>query len=333
MPEQPLISIIIPSYTIRRLSDILDLLNSIRSQTYPHIETIVVIERSIMLLKKVKDYARKNGGSTLKIVFNDKPGATSARNSGVSQATGEYLAFIDDDAVLSPDWAAKLAKTYRDMSIVGVTGPILPLWEDGSKSWFPGEFDWVIGCSRWTKSDRITEIRSVLGTNTSFRKEALKLAGLYSLALGARKSEQGEWGVIAEETELSMRVKQKTGGRIVYNPGLTVYHHVAPYKLRSGFIAQRSYQVGRTRRMIKSLGRRTGNDTDILYTEHELLKRILTRLIPGTLFGFFRSPANAWRRLSVMVLALFFVTLGYISYFFSPADTHPKILVEPKGVE
>src|SRR4030042_2441526 len=202
MPEQPLISIIIPSYTIRRLSDILDLLNSIRSQTYPHIETIVVIERSIMLLKKVKDYARKNGGSTLKIVFNDKPGATSARNSGVSQATGEYLAFIDDDAVLSPDWAAKLAKTYRDMSIVGVTGPILPLWEDGSKSWFPGEFDWVIGGRRWTKSDRITEIRSVLGTNTSFRKEALKLAGLYSLALGARKSEQGEWGVIAEETEL-----------------------------------------------------------------------------------------------------------------------------------
>jgi cellulose synthase/poly-beta-1,6-N-acetylglucosamine synthase-like glycosyltransferase len=333
MIERPLISIIVPSFSIGRLKDVMALLNSIKAQTYPNIETIIVIGSSMMLLRELQDYAGKNDESGLKIIFNDEPGATSARNLGINQSTGEYLAFIDDDAVLSPGWAAELVKTYQDRSVVGVTGLILPLWADRPENWFPGELDWIIGCSRWIESDQTMEIRNVMGANASFRRDVLTLAGFYSTVLGARKSEQSEWGVIAEEAELSLRVIQKTGGTILYNPGLIVHHRVSAYKLSWEFIAQRSFQVGRTRRMIKSLSRGVKQDANILSIEHALLKRILTRVIPGTFLGFFRNPVNAWRRLAVTVSALFFVALGYFAYFLAPTGARPKLLVEPKGVE
>jgi glycosyltransferase involved in cell wall biosynthesis len=333
MVEKHLVSVIVPSYTMRRLGDIFELIKSIKAQTYPYIEAIIVVERSKQLLDSIKDYAERNGNTRLKIVLSDKPGATSARNSGINLAEGEYLAFIDDDARLSQDWAAELVKTYHDESVAGVTGTILPLWEDGAERWFPAELDWIIGCSRWLSGDGIKETRSVLGTNASFRKDALKLAGSYSSALGARKSRQSEWGVIAEEAELSLRVKQNTGKRIVHNPELVVHHRVAGYKLRWGFIAQRSYQVGRTRWLIKSLGTETGHEAGTLGTEYRLLRRILAGLIPRTLLLFLRNPVRAWRRLSVTVLALFFVALGYFSQALSAAGDRRKLLVQQEGVE
>jgi glycosyltransferase involved in cell wall biosynthesis len=333
MAEQPLISIIVPSYSLRRLADIFELLKSVEAQTYPNIETIVVVEHSPMLRGIIREYAAKNGNGRLKIIDSDKPGATPARNTGIGLARGEYLAFVDDDASLTPDWAAELVRTYRDENIAGVTGPILPLWEREPKSWFPAELDWVIGCSRWLESDRVVAIRSVLGTNASFRKDAMKLAGCYSSTLGACKSVRSEWRVIAEEAEVSLRVKRATGNKIVYNPKLTIFHRVAGYKLRWGFIAQRSYQVGRTRQLIKTLGEAAGVETDILGIEHRLLRRILTGLIPGTLASFPRRPADACRRLAVTVFALFFVALGYFSHMFSPARTNRKLLAQQEGVD
>lgn len=324
----PLLSIIVTSYTTKRLNDVLELLDSIKAQTYPNIETIFVAECSTELLDKVKAYASENNSLNLKVIFNDgEPGATSARNLGIREASGKFLAFIDDDAFLFPDWAKELVKTYEDSSIVGVTGPISPLWEDKSTTWFPTQFDWIIGCSRWMESAEMEDVRNVYGTNASFRRDALGLAGFYSVALGPLKHDESEWGELAEEAELSLRVTTKTGKRIVYNPGVRVYHKVPSYKLQWGFILPRAYQVGRTRHMLKALNTSKNNSTDVLSTEHQLLKRILTKLLPSILKGFFSSPVIAWRQLLVTITALFFVALGYYSHLFSSLLGHRKILV------
>jgi glycosyltransferase involved in cell wall biosynthesis len=331
MNKQPLISIIVPSYTITRLKDLLALLISIKAQTYPHIETIIVIEHSVMLTDRIKAFARSNPEMKIKIVFIDTTGATSARNLGISYAEGEYLAFIDDDAKLSPEWAEVLVETYRDRNIVGATGPILPAWNKGENNWFPPEFDWVIGCSRWVQEAGPQETRSVMGANASFRKEAMKMAGHYSSTLGARKSQQNEWGVVAEEAELSLRVKQKTGGIIVYNPKLVVYHKVADYKLSIGFLTERAYQVGRTRRMIKSLAVDNGQQNDILSTEKQLLGRIFTYRVPLIFLNLFRHPYDAIRQVYVTSLVLFFVGAGYFSYSLTLKSEPDAILLEQKG--
>ena len=79
-----------------------------------------------------------------------------------------------------------------------------------------------------------------------------------------------------------------------------------------------AYSVGYQRRMLKKLYPKANSGTDLLGQEHQLLKRILFRLLPDILGDFFTNPVIAWRRLSVTITVLFFVTLGYYSHLLHP---------------
>ena len=338
MVKQPLISIIVPSYTMRRLGDIYELLRSVKDQTYPRIETVIVVERSMMLFNRLEEFARENDDMRLKIVFNDgEPGASAARNLGIKHARGEILAFVDDDVVLFPDWAHEMVKTYTDGSIIGVTGLSYPLWGSSPADWLPEELYWIISCTGWSRLEKVTDVRNIWLQNASFRREAFKSAGLIDLDLGPRDAVQGfkgkefKDGIISEEIELSMRVRKATGKRIVCNPHVKIYHKVYDNRLKVDYIARWSYWTGFTKHKTKQLYPRY--QTGLLSQENELLRRILTGLIPDTLRRVHRHPFFVWRRLSVTFLALFFVAAGYCVHAFSPADAHRKLLIEQEGVE
>ena len=172
MTDSPLLSIIITAYTTERLADIYELLKSIKSQTYANTETIFVVERSKQLLERVRSYASEYNIPNLKVLFNDgEPGLSAARNVGIKAANGDIIAFVDDDVLLYPDWAEKMASAHRDDSIIGVTGPAIPLWEDPSMAWFPQEFYWIISCTAWDPEDCVKEVRNAWGMNISGEKQ------------------------------------------------------------------------------------------------------------------------------------------------------------------
>ena len=80
-----------------RLEDILELLDSVKAQAYPNLETIFVAECSKELFDRVKVYGEKQDIPNLKVVFNDgEQGASAARNLGIKHARGNIVAFIDD---------------------------------------------------------------------------------------------------------------------------------------------------------------------------------------------------------------------------------------------
>ena len=310
------ISLIATSYTTEQLKDITELLDSIKAQTYTDVETIFVAERSRELYELVK--AQEQNIPNLKVVFNDsKPGISAARNLGIKEARGEIIAFTDDDAVLSPQWAEETVKAYaRDDSIVGLTGPILPLWEDPLMAWFPREFYWIFACTYydWTEP---REVRNGYGTNISFRREAFENGELFPTYLGSeRGSEIGEQKTTAEETELSLRVRHRTGKRIEYNPKVTVSHKVHKYRLTRQYIWKRAYIEGCSKILIQKLFKDNLRDERLLKTEYELLRRILLKLSPDILKGFFTNPVTAWHRFSVTVIVLSSVAIGYFSYLF-----------------
>jgi succinoglycan biosynthesis protein ExoM len=58
-----------------------------------------------------------------------------ARNKAVESATGEYVAFIDDDEFPMTDWLLTLFNTIREGSVDGVLGPVNPRFEDGAPRW------------------------------------------------------------------------------------------------------------------------------------------------------------------------------------------------------
>ncbi len=319
------ISIIVPCYSLERLGDVYELLDSVNAQTYSNIETLIVTERTTELASSISSYVQKKGYSNIRVLYNQGDwGSYSARNLGIEQARGDVLAFIDDDALLFPDWAEETARNYaEDDSVIGLTGPILPLWEHSSMSWFPRELYWIFSCTYWDWSEK-REVRNGYGTNISFLREAFDACGLFKNKLEVGERGKSDWQRPgAKETEFSVRVTQKTGKRIIYNPDTRVKHKVYRYRLSTGFIAKRAYWEGYAKAWLNSWSR--SSNRKVLATEYELLRRIFSNLLPGSLALLFRHPIVALRRLWITVLVLSCVSGGYIGYklsgFFSRGRT------------
>jgi hypothetical protein len=58
-----------------------------------------------------------------------------ARNRAVGQATGDYLAFIDDDEIPDDTWLLRLFETRERFQSDGVLGPVLPVYEEEPPAW------------------------------------------------------------------------------------------------------------------------------------------------------------------------------------------------------
>ena len=334
MSEQPLLSVVISSYTPSRLNDIFELLDRLKTQTYPHVAIVFVAEQSTELLDRVKTFAAESNIQNLKVIFNSgEPGLSAARNLGVKQAKGDIIAFVDDDALPSPDWAEEVVKTYQDDCVIGVTGPALPLWDGKPMEWFPKECDWIIGCSSWCDWHEMREVRNVWGMNMSFKREAFDSSGLFQTHLGAKGGEDtGKHELVGEETEFSIRVRRKTGKRIFYNPNAKVQHRVYGFRTTPIVIARRAYWEGYTKAMFNRIYRDRDSGEKLLDVEHQLLQRILRRLLPNILKTFFTNPKIAWRRLSVTVIALSFVAFGYFSYLLQSILGRRKTVIYGKEV-
>jgi GT2 family glycosyltransferase len=333
--EQPLLSTVITSYTTDRLKDIFELLDSIKAQTYNHIETILVIERSMELSDQIKQYVEERAIPSVKAVFNHgEPGLSAARNLGVKEAGGDIIAFIDDDALPSPNWAEEMVKTYQDKSVIGATGPVLPLWKDEPVEWFPDELDWILSCAAFSGITSKKEVRNVFGTNMSFRRDAFDSSGLFLTHLGAKGGgETGKHELVGDETEFSIRVKRRTGKHILYNPNIKAWHKVYKYRVTSPVIARRAYWEGYTKAMFNKNYRNSGTKEKLLDVEYQLLRRILGRLLPGILMGFFKHPIIAWRKLSVTITALSFVAFGYFSYLCQSFRSRKEVTVGRQAFE
>jgi glycosyltransferase involved in cell wall biosynthesis len=320
----PQISIITTTYTLDRLNDITELLDSIQAQTYKNVETLIVAERSPELADSVRRYIADKGYPHMQVLYNDGEwGASAARNLAIGQAKGDIVALVDDDALLFPDWAEETVKTYaQDSSLIGVTGPILPLWEQESMGWFPQELYWIFSCTYWDMTEK-TEVRNGYGTNLSFRREAFNSGERFNTSLGVRGRGQRGWQEPGgEEVEFSLRVQRKTGKRIIYNPQVRVKHRVYRYRLTTDFMARRAYWEGYAKAMLNRWYHPAGKA--VLSTEYELLHRILFRLLPQIARRLFRRPLIALRQLWVVTMVLSCVASGYLGYQWSSLFSQSK---------
>ncbi len=96
------ISVIMPVYNVEKY--LLCALNSVRFQTYQHLEIICVLDcptdNSAAIATEIAALDRR-----VKLVHHpSNKGLPAARNSGVEHATGEYIHFMDSDDWLSPDF-------------------------------------------------------------------------------------------------------------------------------------------------------------------------------------------------------------------------------------
>lgn len=94
MIDAPLISCIIPTHN--RAGKLTTAVESVLSQTYPNLELLIVDDQSKDNTKEVVELmAHKD--KRIKYLLNPVKGANNARNFGITNANGQYIAFLDDD--------------------------------------------------------------------------------------------------------------------------------------------------------------------------------------------------------------------------------------------
>lgn len=198
----PRISVVICSYNGART--IRDALEGLKRVDYPNYEVIVVNDGS-------KDATPAIAGEyDVKLISTENRGLSNARNTGWQNATGEIVAYLDDDAYPDPHWLKYLARAFITTSFVGIGGPNLAPAGDG----------WIADCVANSPGGPVhvlvtdQEAEHIPGCNMAFRRSALEAVG----GLDPRYRAAGD------DVDLCWRLQQQVG-KIGFHAAAMVWHH------------------------------------------------------------------------------------------------------------
>jgi GT2 family glycosyltransferase len=302
-PNVPSISVVVCAYSLERWSDLLAATASVGTQTLQPLELVVVIDHNEHLLERAqRQFA---AAAHIRVVANEsRQGLSGARNTGVAVASGDVIAFLDDDAVADPSWLERLAEPYAREAVVAVGGAIEPRWAVGRPRTFPPEFDWVVGCTYRGHPTTAQPVRNLIGANMSFRRSALQAVGGFRFDIGRI----GSVPLGCEETELCLRAKQAAPDAVIlYEPSARVLHSVPRERGTLAYFVRRCYGEGISKAVVARLaGRQEGLRTERRYVADTLRRAFVDNLAAGS-----RGDAAGLGRAARIVVGLAAATAGY----------------------
>lgn len=294
----PSVSVVICCYADERLWNVLAAVESIHLQTSPPVEIAVVVDYNPALFERVKAET-----ADLLTVSNDQhKGLSGARNSGIAATRGEVVAFLDDDAFAERNWLERLLAPYADPQVAGVGGAIMPEWLHGRPSWFPDEFDWVVGCTYRGMPVRRTAVRNLIGANMSFRRDVFTAAGGFDVGMGRN----GSYPLGNDDTEFSIRARRALPGHVLlYEPKARVWHGVPPQRATWRYFRTRCYAEGLAKAALTTVsGSADGLSSERAYTARTLPRGVARHLRDAI------AGDHAGARRSLTVVAGLLITSG-----------------------
>lgn len=216
------VSIIINTYN--RGSKLRECLRNLRHLNYEDFEVIVVNGPST---DDTEDVCR-DANNIAELCKCPEVNLSMSRNIGIAAAVGEICAFVDDDALTHPSWLSEITAHYDSPKVVGVGGYTLDntgtqfqatatlcdrLGQDYSAAFSGTEAFCFPGSPLYP---------SLLGTNSSFRRDALVEIGGFN----------DVFAYFLDETDVCLRLVDN-GGVIKHAPRALVYHRFAPSHVRN----------------------------------------------------------------------------------------------------
>lgn len=203
--DWPRVSVIVCTYNGART--IGECCRGLRELDYPDYEVIVVDDGST---DHSGDIA---AASCVHLIRTPNRGLSAARNTGLGAATGEIVAYIDDDAYPDPQWLKYLVHTLVEpagANHAGSGGPNLP----------PAGDSWIADCvarapggpSQVLISDRLAE--HIPGCNMAFRRRCLEAVGGFD----------AQFRTAGDDVDLCWRLQQR-GWTLGFSHAAVVWHH------------------------------------------------------------------------------------------------------------
>ncbi|MGE6739509.1 glycosyltransferase family A protein [Allorhizobium pseudoryzae] len=155
-----------------------------------------------------------------------------ARNACLTASDGDYLAFIDDDEIASPEWLAELLATAEATTADAVLGPVRAIYAEDAPAWMRnGDFHSTRPV--WVGSS----IRTGYTCNALLDMRSPQVRGRrFALMLGQSGG---------EDTDFFTRVTD-SGGHIAFAERAWLSEPVPAHRARFGWLMKRRFRSGQT---------------------------------------------------------------------------------------
>jgi len=184
----------------------------------------------------VIEAARERFPVRLRHLTESRPGKSHAVAAAVAIATGDVLAFTDDDITVDPQWTTTIRRIMRDSGAALVGGPVLPRWEAVPPRWLRfespefGRLAAPLGLLNYGPASIELGPRTVLGANMAIRRTSINKVGGFACHLGKLRGTL----LSGEDHDLCQRV-QAAGYKAMYYPELRVAHWVPVERMRARY--------------------------------------------------------------------------------------------------
>ena len=237
------LSLVIATYN--RAASLLDTLKSVVRQSAPveQWECVVVNNNSSDNTEECfAEFVREYPDYNIRMVNEPSQGLSYARNRGIREGVGEYIAIIDDDEHIAEDFIASYIELFDSVpDAVAAGGPIVAEYPAGRPRWMSCYTERPIANTMYF-GEQVCEFpkgRIPGGGNMALRRSAIRRYGVFDTSLGR----VGNSLVGGEESDLFERL-QIAQAKYYYTPDAVMYHIIPPEKLTVDYFTRLSYNVG-----------------------------------------------------------------------------------------
>lgn len=238
--------------TRNRGEGIILVLNAIRDlEINPSLFEVIIVDtcppdEHKVLLDNYRDFY----SFSIKYIVTNVVGLSWARNRGIVESSGEYVVFLDDDALVSKSWLANIIANFEsNPEVYALGGAVISEFSSARPAWLDNRLNGYI--SHFDK-DNVVQVLTYneypRGANCAFRREVFRECGLFLDFLGLK----GRSKMAYEEIELCYRI-EKAGHKVLYIPNAKVYHLIRPERLSPAWFRERFYWQGRSEAVFRIL--------------------------------------------------------------------------------
>ena len=307
------VSVVVCTYATERYDDYVEAVESLLNQTYSPLEIVLVVDGNETVFERVRSEFGDNSRTVIHC-NDDNRGISYSRTKGAELASGDVVAFLDDDAIAAPDWIEELVGVYESTDAVAVGGRLAPEWLVDEPDFLPSEYHWLIGVTPRGFADHMEEVRNTYGSNISFRRDVFLEVGGFDENTGLKADSK----VQAHEAPVCLRVREKTGKGVVYNENAVVYHKIFDYRTDPWWLVERAFWQGYSKRVMELV---LDEDDD---GKEEYLKQLLGTFIPGRVKELVTGPSVA-KLLQLVSIFVFTAAVGF-GYLYGLATPNNRLI-------